>query len=179
MTNRRSHVSEFIRPELRAFLWRWRDVLLGAGLALFGLWWGLTGAGIGGWLGYGLVVLGAVLMAAGVQRARFRQDGDGPGVVQIRERRLAYFGPLDGGVIDVEDLTMLELDPTGHPAPHWVLTGVGGQRIAIPVNATGAEELFDVFAALPGIKTATMLDVLSRTPDARVIVWGKVKPLLH
>ncbi len=172
-------MAEFFRPEVRAFAWRWRDVLLGVALVLLGIWWRLGSVGIGQWLGYGMIGLGVIWALAGAQRARFRQDGDGPGVVQIRERRLAYFGPLDGGVIDVADLTMLELDPTAHPAPHWVLTGVGGQRIAIPINAKGAEELFDIFAGLPGIKTTTMLDVLSRTPDARVIIWSKVRPLLH
>jgi len=99
--------------------------------------------------------------------------------VQIRERRFAYFGPLDGGVMDVDDLSKLEIDPSSHPAPSWVLTGVGGQRLAIPINATGAEELFDVFAALPNIQTNVVLDVLSRTPDARVTVWQRTKPLLH
>jgi hypothetical protein len=100
-------------------------------------------------------------------------------VVQVRERRFAYFGPLDGGVMDVDDLRILEIDPTSHPSPSWVLTGEGGQRLAIPVNATGAEDLFDVFAALPDIKTQAMLDVLSRTPDARVVIWQRTRPLLH
>jgi len=172
-------VAEFLRPEARALLWRWRDVLLGLAFVLLGLWWGLRSFGFVQWLGFGLMAFGVVWSVAGVQRARFRQGGDGPGVVQVRERRLAYFGPLDGGVMDVADMTMLELDPTGHPAPQWILTGVGGQRIAIPISAKGAEDLFDVFAALPGIKTSAVLDVLSRTPDARLIIWSRVRPLLH
>ncbi len=130
-------------------------------------------------MGYIFCLIGAVWGIAGAQRARFAQDGDGPGVVQIRERRLAYFGPLDGGVMDVADLAKLEIDPGSHPEPSWILTGTDGQIIAIPINAAGAEDLFDVFASLPNIKTNTVLDVLSRTPDARVTVWNRVKPLLH
>lgn len=172
-------MSEFLRPEVRAFFHRWREVLLAGGVVALGLWWALGGVGITVWLGYIAIVIGVGWAAAALQRVRFAQGGDGPGVVQIRERRLAYFGPLDGGVIDAEDLTRLELDPTSVPDPSWVLTGVGGQRIAIPINAKGAEGLFDVFAALPGIKTDTMLDVLSRTPDARIIIWSREKPLLH
>ncbi len=172
-------MADFLRPEVRALAWRYRDLLFGVAILLLGLFWGLRSYGILQWLGYGMIGLGLIWAIAGVQRARFRQDGDGPGVVQIRERRLAYFGPLDGGVMDVEDLTKVEIDPTSRPEPSWVLTGIGGQRIAIPINAAGAEDLFDVFAALPGIKTNTVLDVLSRTPDARVTVWSKVKPLLH
>ena len=170
---------EFLRPEVRAMAWRYRDMLLGLAVLALGLFWGLRSYGVLQWIGYGLIAFGGIWAVAGLQRGRFRQDDAGPGVVQIRERRLAYFGPLDGGVMDVADLTMLEIDPTSHPTPSWVLTGVGQQRIAIPINAKGAEDLFDVFAALPNIQTNTVLDVLSRTPDARVTVWSRTKPLLH
>ncbi len=172
-------MSDFLRPEVRAFFWRWREIVLAGVVASLGLWWVLGGVGITVWLGYIFIAIAIGWAVAGFQRARFAQNGDGPGVVQIRERRLGYFGPLDGGVIDVEDLTKLELDPASHPEPSWVLSGVGGQRIAIPINAKGADDLFDVFAALPGIKTEAVLDVLSHTPDARITVWSRVKPLLH
>ena len=172
-------MADFLRPEVRALAWRFRDTLIGLAVLLLGLFWGLRSYGILQWIGYGMIALGGIWAIAGVQRARFRQEGEGPGVVQIRERRLAYFGPLDGGVMDVEDLAKLEIDPSSHPDPSWVLTGIHGQRIAIPINAAGAEALFDVFAGLPDIKTNTVLDVLSRTPDARITVWSRVKPLLH
>lgn len=172
-------MADFFRPEVRAFFWRWREVLLAGVVLALGLWWVFNGFGINKWLGYILSGLGIGWGIAGAQRARFAQEGDGPGVVQIRERRLAYFGPLDGGVMDVKDLAKLEIDPSSHPEPSWVLTGIDGQRISIPINAAGAEALFDVFASLPDIKTNTVLDVLSRTPDARVTVWSRVKPLLH
>ncbi|KJZ18029.1 hypothetical protein [Loktanella sp. S4079] len=172
-------MSDFLRPEVRAFLWRWRDVLIGGALLLCGAWWGARAVGTVGWIGYVIAFIGVVFALAGAQRARFRQQGEGAGVVQINERRLSYFGPLDGGVMDVADLTKLELDPSAHPDPNWVLTGVGGQNLSIPVNAAGAEALFDVFAGLPGIKTTDMLTVLSRTPDARVTIWSRVRPVLH
>ncbi|MFA8441040.1 hypothetical protein [Yoonia sp.] len=172
-------MGNFLRPEVRAFLERWREVLLAGVVFLLGVWWALTGVGINVWLGYIFCLIGIGWGVAAVQPARFAQDGDGPGVVQIRERRLAYFGPLDGGIMDVADLSRLEIDPTSHPDPSWVLTSIEGQVLAIPINAKGAEGLFDVFASLPDIKTNTVLDVLSRTPDARVTVWSRVKPLLH
>jgi hypothetical protein len=172
-------MADFFRPEVRALFWRWREVLLAGAAVALGLWWAWGGVGITVWLGYIAILIGIGWGMAALQRVRFAQGSDGAGVVQIRERRLAYFGPLDGGVMDVADLTKLELDPTSVPDPSWVLTGIGGQRMAIPINAKGSDGLFDVFAALPGIKTETMLDVLSRTPDARVIVWSRVKPLLH
>ena len=132
-------MSDFMRPEARALLWRWREVLYAAVIALFGLWWVWGGIGIVKWIGLIILAIAAILALAGIQRGRFRQSGKGPGVVQVAERRLAYFGPLEGGTMDIADLTRLDLDPTSYPAPSWRLTGIGGQSLAIPVNADGAE----------------------------------------
>lgn len=172
-------MAEFLRPAARATLWRWREVLAAGALAALGLWWAVESMGIVRWLGVTLVAIAAGAGFAGVQRARFRQDGRGPGIVMLDERRLVYMGPLTGGAMDVADMTRLELEPAAMPAPHWVLTGVGGQDLAIPVNAEGAEALFDVFAALPGIRSRAVLEVLERTPGARVTVWEKTRTLLH
>lgn len=171
--------NDFLRPEVRALLWRWRDLLGALAVVALGLWWGLRGSGIVQWLGYLLIAGGGIWAIAGVQRGRFHQDGHGPGVVQITERRLSYFGPLDGGVMDVGDVIRLEFDPDGYPAPHWVLHAGAGQRLAIPVNAAGADDLFDVFGALPGMRTRAVLDVLADPPDAAVVVWEKTPSLLH
>ena len=171
-------MASFLRPDARDAIWRWREVLVGVAIAGIGLWWLATFYPPVRWVGWAILAIGVGGAIAGLQRARFRQPGIGPGVVQVVERRLAYFGPLTGGAMDVEDLTRLVLDPTGRPA-HWRLTGVGGQEIEIPVNAKGVDALFDLFAALPGIDTTAMLDVLTRTPDARVTVWERQRPLLH
>lgn len=172
-------MADFFRPEARAFLWRWRDVIGAFVIFAMGLWWATDGIGLVRWLGAILIGLGAVLVYTGTQRARFRQGADGPGVVQIVERRIGYFGPLTGGALDLDDLTMLELDGTARPDPHWILTGVEHNRVAIPVTAKGAELLFDAFACLPGIRTEKMLTVLERTPDQRIVIWRKTQPLLH
>lgn len=163
-------MAEFLRPAARAALWRLREVLAALAVVAFGLWWGLNAFGFVRYLGFIIAILGGAFGLVAVQRARFRQGGGGAGVVQVNERRLAYFGPLTGGVIDLDDLVRVELDPAGRPA-HWVLTGIGDQQVAIPVDAEGADALFDVFAALPGIRTERMLDVLARTPAARVTIW--------
>lgn len=168
-----------MRPEASAALSRWREVLYAAGIALFGLWWAWGGIGIVKWIGFIILAIAAILAIAGIQRGRFRQSGLGPGIVQVAERRLAYFGPLEGGAMDITDLTRLELDPTSHPAPSWRLTGIGGQSLAIPVNANGADLLFDLFGSLDGLQTEAMLDVLSQKPDQVVEIWAKTRTLLH
>jgi len=172
-------MSDFIRPEVKALAWRFRDVIVAGFVAAWGLWLAVTGLGIVPWIGYALIALGAILLLAGFQRARFRQGSDGPGVVQITERRLAYFGPLDGGVMDIADVTKLVFDPSGHPAPHWVLTGPEAREIAIPTTASGAELLFDTFSSLPGMQTEKMLGVLSDPPDQRVVIWSRPSRLLQ
>lgn len=166
-----------IRPELREQFWTWRDVLLGLAVAILGAWWSSTAHGAVAFLGYGAIVLGVVLMIGGWQRVRFRAAGQGPGVVQIVERRLAYLGPLNGGTIEMDDLTRLELDGGSSPAV-WILSAPGGQLLHIPVNAAGSDLLFDLFASLPGIKTEAMLAELARTANQRVVIWERSLPML-
>lgn len=172
-------MADFMRPEARAGLWRWREVIVGLILLGCGLWWAIGGFGVVRGIGVVVCVVAGALIIAGIQRGRFRQAGKGPGVVQVTERRLAYFGPLTGGAIDIEDVTRLELEPKAIPVAHWIVTGMGGRRLEIPVNATGADALFDLFGALPNLNTEQMLDVLSHTPEARVLVWERAPDLLH
>jgi hypothetical protein len=172
-------MSDFFRPEAKAAIWRFRDVIIGGAVGLLGVWLALAGRGFLPWLGYIFLILAVVLLVAGFQRARFRQGNDGPGVVQITERRLAYFGPLDGGVMDLTDISMLAFDPDGHPDPHWLITGPENREIAIPTTARGAEALFDTFSALPGMRTDKLLGVLSTRPDQRVVIWSRPRHLLH
>lgn len=160
-----------IRPEARAALARWQEVLAGLAVAALGLYWALfTGGGLLHWIGWLLVAGGGLLIAAGVQRARFRQGQDGPGVVQVVEGRVSYFGPMTGGIVDLEALSALELDPSADPA-HWVLRQPGQPPLEIPLTAKGADALFDVFASLPGIRTEHMLRQMQGGARARVIIW--------
>lgn len=172
-------MADFIRPEVKALAWRWRELIFAVLLGVLGLWWALTSSGAVKWLGWVFVALAIGVGIAGTLRARFRQEGQGPGVVKILERRVGYFGPLTGGAIDLDDATMLELDPNASPAAHWVLSDIHGQRVEIPVNADGAEALFDAFATLPGINMQTTVDVLSHASTARVVIWQKERRLLH
>lgn len=172
-------MADFIRPELKAAAWRLRDVLTAVCICGLGAWLVYGGRGVLPWLGWIFLALGVALLIAGIQRTRFRQGDDGPGVVQITERRLAYFGPLDGGVVDINDISMLAFDPGGHPAPHWVITGPENRQIAIPTTAKRAELLFDTFSSLPDIKTERLLAVLSDPPDQRVVLWSRPRHLLH
>ncbi|MDX5349116.1 MAG: hypothetical protein LPJ95_00210, partial [Paracoccaceae bacterium] len=82
-----------IRPELRAQLYRWREVIAGLAVAAIGFWTAWQG-------GYLLLPLGLVVAALGLgwtlqslRRLRFRQDGEAPGILRVTEAQIAYLGP--------------------------------------------------------------------------------------
>lgn len=172
-------MTDLIRPEIRAILKRWSEVLAAGAVVLLGTWWGVTAFGILRWVGLALALCGAALAFAAWQRLRFSQGGGGPGIVTVDERRIVYYGPEDGGVADLDLLLKLELDPAAAPGPAWVLRLATGETLEIPVNAEGADALFDVFAALPGLRNEDVLAVLGRIPDGRVTLWSAPKRRLH
>ncbi|WP_209834733.1 hypothetical protein [Ruegeria sp. HKCCE3926] len=162
----------FIRPEAKLALWRWREVLVAGFVLILGLSWIDGPGGLLGWIGWLLVAVAIALAVIGVQRARFRTGTGGQGVVTVDEGQITYFGPLDGGIIATCEIERLALDPTSTPA-HWVLEQPGQAVLHIPVNAEGAEALFDVFSALPGLKTEHMLAELNGGSAHPVVIWER------
>lgn len=161
-----------IRPEAKSWLLRNREALAGAALTVLGLWWL---AGPGGLLklpAIGLMAGGAALSWVGLQRLRFRTAGDGQGVVQVTEGQVAYLGPVTGGALSLQEVSALTLDRRRPPGA-WVLDQPGRESLVIPVNAEGAEALFDAFASLPGLRTALMLAALQRNDLHRTVIWRR------
>ena len=169
----------FIRPELKQKIWRWREALLGLSVAFFGMLMAVSQDGVLAALGTSLAIVGALLTFAGIQRTRFRVGAGGPGVVQIDERMVTYYGPFDGGSVSIDALVSVELEPRAKPAAEWVLSEAGGKPLHIPTNAENAESLFDVFAVLDGTRTENMLTQLRANPGARVHIWDSGQRCLH
>lgn len=168
----------FMRPEALAALQRWAEALAGAVLLMLALYWILGTRGLLPYVGAALAPLALAILWLGIQRGRFRGRTGGPGVVQIAEGQVAYFGPLTGGVRSVRDLTAVIFDPTMHP-PSWVLQAKGEADLVIPQDADGADMLLDVFAALPGLKTGHMLRQMEHPPDHPVVIWHEAPARLH
>lgn len=162
----------FFRPEAKAVVWRWREVVVAGGVACLGLWWIIGPGRLLAVPGWALVLAAVALAAVGVQRARFRGTGDGPGAVQVDEGQIAYFGPLTGGVVALHALERLSLDGTQQPA-HWQLDAPEQAPVLIPVNAAGADALFDAFATLPGLRTERMLAELRRGSGHITVIWER------
>ena len=85
---------------------------------------------------------------------------------------------LTGGAVARSEMTAVLIDPSGHPA-HWVLRQPDQPDLHIPVNAEGADDLFDAFAALPGLRTEYMLARMKAPGDQPTVIWQKRTVMLH
>ena len=162
----------YLRPAAAQVLARWSGVLLSLTIFGLGIWMAWRTFGITFWLGILIAVAGALSLLAALQRMRFAAGTGGPGMVEIDEGAIGYFGPLNGGVVSRSEMTALALDRTGKPA-HWALSQPGQEDVMIPMNAKGVDALFDVFAALPGMRIEQMLEEMRRTTPGRVLLWQK------
>lgn len=167
----------FIRPQARAALWRWREVLLGMAVAVLALWWLTNANGVLRFVAPAVLVGAGALIMVGFQRGRFRNAGGGVGAVQVDEGQIVYYGPLSGGAVAVRDLRRLTLDARQRP-PHWRLEQADQPPLLIPLDAEGAEALFDAFAALPGLRTERMLTHIHSLPETAVVVWERPRKTL-
>lgn len=160
----------FLRPEALSALRRWREVGVATLLAAFGLWLAQAGGYVLLPFGALMVVLALGLGVLALRRLRFAQgrarDGAAPGVVEVIEGQISYYGPSSGGHVALPDLAELRLI-TLHGTRFWRLKQSDGQALLIPISATGAERLFDAFAALPGMDTQTLVAALATAPAPR------------
>lgn len=173
-----------IRAEAWAFLHRWREVAFGFCIASVGLWLFGLGGFVLGPLGLGVIALGAGLALTGWRRLRFAQEVAAPGVVEVIEGEVRFFGPTFGGALSLADLTEIRL-MTMRGRRLWRLKQSDGQVLLIPIDAAGAAGLYDAFATLPGMDMPALLAnlepsqgtdstglSLSQQPDMRVI-WAR------
>ena len=167
----------FFRPEAKAALWRWHEVLTGIALAVLALWLLAQSRGVLGYIAPVMLVGAGALIMVGLQRGRFRGAGGGLGTVQIVEGEVIYFGPLTGGSVALREVQRLTLDGAQTPA-HWRLDQPQLPPLMIPVDADGADALFDAFSALPGLKTEQMLVKLRAGTRAQVVIWERSAPTL-
>lgn len=163
-----------IRPELRAALLRHRETLAAAGVAGLGLWIASLGGWLLGPLGLGLCALALGWAATALRRARFARAVTDPGLVEVDEGRIGYFGAgstVLGGYIALADLAEIRL-LTLRGAQHWRLKTGDGQALLIPVAAAGAPALYDAFAALPGIDMGRLAAALDQRVAAQSL-WHR------
>ena len=172
-----------IRPEIRAGFIKFREVVGGCALALFGVWLALLGGWF--WTGLGVIVvmLGVALSLNALRRLRFQTDQVGPGVVDVDERQISYYAAYEGGAVSINQLARVTIlsDDAGPWADdlHWLLEEDGGARLLIPNSASGAEKLFDALSALNGVDFAAATRAMTQTTPDAVVLWSKPRTTLH
>ena len=158
-----------IRPELTASLKRSSEVLAGLGVVLFGVWALQANDPFFQALAALVALAGLGLAVIGWRRMRFKRDGVAPGVVQLDEGQVSYFGPEEGGFLALRTLAELHLIDHGNT---WLLISTDGTRLEIPVAASGADGLFDAFATLPDLRMQSVIEALDDAdPPAARALW--------
>lgn len=165
-----------IRPTLRASFARWSEPLLALAVAGFGLWLSLWGGWFFAAIGALVMLVGIALLIGAWRRLPFRRKIAAPGVVELDEGAIRYYGAdALGGEIALRDLVevrLLRLKGRGH----WRLRSAGAEALLIPVDAAGAETLAYAFNALPGMDMGMVSAALAHVadqPDAVRTVWRR------
>ncbi len=168
-----------MRPEIKAMLWRWREVIIALVFVALLAWWATSSYGVMRYITWTLTGIAVIFAFAAVQRARFAQGGGGFGAVEVDEGVVSFFSPLTGGQVEIAALSEVQLIPGPKGHAHWHLAAPGQAPLIIPVNAHNADALFDVFVGLEGLETEKMLRVMKTHPSHPVVIWRKRTAVLH
>ncbi|MGR3197889.1 MAG: hypothetical protein ACU0DH_02410 [Paracoccus sp. (in: a-proteobacteria)] len=165
-----------IRPELRAFVRDRAELLIFGALTLAGLWLAFLGGWFFALIGGAVVLVGASLTVGAMRHAPFRRPVAAPGVVELVEGAIRFFGAAEtGGEIALRDLTEIRLLRLQGRA-HWRLRSRDGQALLVPVDAAGAAVLADAFESLPGMDMGAMSRALAQValqPQSMQTLWRK------
>lgn len=155
----------FLRPGARTTLWRLREVIFAGAVGALGLWLIV----LGGWVlipaGLVLAAVAASLLRHAFARLTFQQAVGAPGIVELDEAQLGYMGPQVGGYISLAEAVELRLI-TLQGRRLWRIKQADGQAMLVPVDAEGAGQLFDAFAALPGMDVGALSRAVAPVGDA-------------
>lgn len=172
-----------IRPEVAVWIARWREVGFGLLILGLGFYWAYNAVGIMLYISFVLVVVGGGIVWVGARRARFPAAGGGPGVVEVDERRITYFGPDGGDAVSIDALTRVEVITTdGGPMAtdlFWIFHTEDGAILQVPGDAEGVGALFDALAALPGVDYAAATMAAGSTEAAIFPIWERPQNRLH
>lgn len=171
-----------VRPEVRAAIWRWREVLVGALVTGLGANWAFGGIGIMQWIGWPVLLLGFALLITGLQRARVRPRSGGVGVVELDEAQLTYFLPEGGIVVPLSLIARIEIEALGDEERGeilWIFTDREGRKARIPASAAGAERLLDALAQFPGAHYQKVIAASAARKPENFVIWQERVARLH
>lgn len=148
------------RPEVTALFIRHREAIAASVIVLAGVWLMALGGYVLFPLGLIIAAIGGTLTVTALRRARFIQTIAAPGIVELDEAQVGYLAPDLGGFLSLDELSEIRLLVL-QGKRMWRLKQADGQALLIPVDAAGADRLFDAFAALPGMDSSALVAALA------------------
>jgi uncharacterized membrane protein YhhN len=154
-----------IRSELRQWLSDHSELLVFTGVFLSGLYVALLGGWFLAFVGGCIMLVGGVLAINAFRRSSFRRPVSAPGVVEVVEGAIRYYGATEsGGEIALRDLSEIRLMRVQGQA-HWRLRSISAEALLVPADALGASALADAFTALPGLDMGMVSAALAHVAD--------------
>lgn len=168
-----------IRPEIQAFITRWREPLvLGAlgVIAILFLLFRLNAPIMVVVLG--LVAIGLLSLSfVAARRVLLRDLGLGQGYVSVSEQKISYFSVEGGTALSIDDISAVHISAdlrAGHHHEHyWMITGTGGAVLTIPANVSGIEDLMNSLSSLPGIDIGAAMRFAMSGKSGTLPVWTR------
>jgi len=169
----------FFRPEAVAILSRWKGVIIAFSALLASVMLLVRSAANGNTVMIGIATIASIGFAMTaiilVQRVRFMSSERSFGVVEVDEREIRFFRAGGRAILSLETIDRIEISNGRYSGPTWVLhrnvTGLG--PVVVPLTTIGAEQLFDAFAALPGISLSRLIEKSREPPAAIQTVWER------
>jgi hypothetical protein len=167
----------FLRPEIKLWLYKWRECLISFIIAMLGLWMAFHGASkynlILQFSGYIIAITGICITIAAYRRVSFSQFPNGLGLVEIRERQIVYFDPSGGIAFSADNIISIEINISSTSGPSWRLKTEDQSMVNIPLNAFGNEKLFDIFLTLPGVESSHLINAANNPKSTPKKIWEK------
>lgn len=168
----------FIRPNVRAHFSKWAEAYLVTLILIIGVRVLIRGFVIES-IVYEIVgaiisVIGLVLLRGTIQRIQFRRSQKAPGMVDVTEREISYFGPMHGKTLSLESLSKIELRESEAYASVWVLHNSEGDPMIVPTSAKGSDRLFDAFTSLSGVRMDALVKAVNTVPVHNHVIWERV-----
>ena len=168
-----------IRPNAARQLKRWAEPGIAVLFCAGGVWLALTGLGIFRWFGVLLAIVSTSFALLAIRRAMFWGGEFGVGHVEVDEGEIRYMAARGGASLPISALRSVRLTQQDRGPRLWSLSGAGMPPLWIPVDASGAQALFDVFANLPGMDMQALLRHLNRPQGNDVVIWQRNAARLH
>ncbi|KAB7613970.1 hypothetical protein F9L33_11485 [Amylibacter sp. SFDW26] len=168
----------FIRPNVRAHFAKWSEAYLVALIIIMGIRVLIRGFVIQSIIyeaiGGVTIILGLVLLRGTIQRIQFKRSQKAPGMVDVTEREISYFGPMHGKTVSLESLFKIELRESEAYASVWVLHNSEGDPMIVPTSAKGSDRLFDAFTSLSGVKMDVLVKAVNTVPVHSHVIWERI-----